>query len=243
MHRPVFVFFAATLVSLASQVASATAVYSWQPLTAGVDPTGNQFLFEGGKLVATAPLQFDVSTGTYLSDVDYRSPFSLLTLSIQGGYGFYLGPNLSGNKGGVNVSMDMTPIGSGIGSLLKGLLQANNQEMDFYMTSNDGIWSIVYAHSDFAVCFTEPGCSGGTGQWVLTEVPEPRYLGIVFLAMGAFGSVVLARTRASEGTRLASRRTRAAGHDARHTDLRPVRRAAGAAALDFGLRTGWRSAK
>ncbi len=196
MHRPVLGFVAVALF-LVSHAASATVVYSWQPLTAGVDPVGNEFLFDEGKLVATAPLQFEASLSSYYPDVDYHSPFSLLTLDIQGGYGFRLGPNLSGNLGAVYVSMDMTPIGSGVGSLLEGSLQANNAEMDFYMTSSDGIWSIIIAHSDFYRCFSEPWCSGGTGQWVLTEVPEPQCLGIVFLGLGALGMVVLTRRRAS----------------------------------------------
>ena len=197
MNRPILGLVAAALLFLAPHVASATVVYSWQPLTAGVDPVGDEFLLDEGKLVATAPLQFEASIGYYLPDVDYHSPFSLLTLGMQGGYGFYLGPNLTGNLGAVDVSMDMTPIGSGVGSLLEGSLQANNAEMDFLMTSSDGIWSIVFAHSDFPGCFSAPGCSGGTGQWVLTEVPEPRSLGIVFLALGALGMMLLTRRRGS----------------------------------------------
>lgn len=197
MQRPILAFVAAALLLLASYSASATAVYSWQPLTPGVDPVGDDFLFVEGKMVATAPLQYEVSLPSLIPGVDYHSPFSLLTLSVQGGYGFYLGPNLTGNLGAVYLSMDMTPIGSGVGSLLKGSLQANNAEMDFYMTSSDGVWSIGAAHSDFPTCFFSPWCSGGTGRWVLTEVPEPRSLGIVFLALGALGMMLLARRRAS----------------------------------------------
>jgi hypothetical protein len=91
--------------------------------------------------------------------------------------------------------MDMTPMGSGIGSLLAGSLYANNADMDFSMTSSNGIWSILDAHSDFPGCFSDPWCTGGTGQWVLTAVPEPRDLGIVVLGLGAFATVLLARRR------------------------------------------------
>jgi len=197
MHRPMLGFVAAALLFLVPHVAGATVVYSWQPLTAGVNPVGDEFLFDDGKLVAMAPLQFEASVPSYLPGWDYHSPFSLLDLTIPEGFAFHLGPNLSGGLGVAYVSMDMTPIGSGVGSLLKGSLQANDGGMDFYMTSSDGIWSIVIAHSDFPYCFSDPWCSGGTGQWVLTEVSEPPGLGIVFLALGALGMMVLVRRRAS----------------------------------------------
>lgn len=189
-------FVVSALLFLVPQLASATVTYTWQPLTAGSDDAGGEFLISSGKLVATGPLQYDVSTGDYDPGVDYGSPFSLLALSIQGNaYGFYLGPNLSGNVGAVSISMDMTPMGSGIGSLLAGSLYANNAEMDFSMTSSNGIWSLIDAHSDFPGCLSDPWCNGGTGRWVLTAVPEPRDLGIVVLGLGAFATVLFARRR------------------------------------------------
>lgn len=197
MRRVLCGFVVSALFFLAPQFASATVTYTWRPLTAGTNDSGGAFLISSGKLVATGPLQYDVSVGSYDPTVDYHSPFSLLVLNIQGSpYGFQLGPNLSGNVGAVYVSMDMTPIGSGIGSLLAGSLYANNAEMDFDMTSSNGIWSLVDAHSDFPGCFEDPWCSGGTGEWVLTAVPEPRDLGIIVLGLGAFGIVLLARRRA-----------------------------------------------
>jgi hypothetical protein len=197
MRRLLCGFVVSALLFLVPQFASATLTYTWQPLTAGSNDSGGEFLISGGKLVATGPLQYVVSTGSYDPGVDYGSPFSLLALSIQGNpYGFYLGPNLSGNVGDVYISMDMTPMGSGIGSLLAGSLYANNADMDFSMTSSNGVWSILDAHSDFPGCFSDPWCTGGTGQWVLTAVPEPRDLGIVVLGLGAFATVLLARRRA-----------------------------------------------
>jgi len=192
-------FVISALLFLVPQPASATVTYTWRPLMAGSNDTGGEFLISSGKLVATGPLQYALSASSYYPGVNYRSPFSLLALSIQGnpyGWGFYLGPNLSGNVGAVYISMDMTPIGSGIGSLLAGSLYANNAEMDFYMTSSTGIWSIIDAHSDFPGCRDDPWCSGGTGQWVLTAVPEPRDLGIVVFGLGGFATVLLARRRA-----------------------------------------------
>ncbi len=190
-------FVISALLFLIPQLASATATYTWQPLTAGSNDAGGEFLISSGKLVATGPLQYDMSTGSYDPGVDYGSPFSLLDLTIQGNpYGFHLGPNLSGNLGAVSISMDMTPMGNGIGSLLAGSLYANDAEMDFYMTSSNGIWSFLDAHSDFPGCFSDPWCSGATGQWVLTAVPEPRDLGIVVLGLGVLATVLLARRRA-----------------------------------------------
>ncbi len=198
MRRLLCGFVVSALLSLVPQLAGATLVYTWHPLAAGTDDAGGEFLISSGKLVATGPLQYDVSTGTYDPGVDYGSPFSLLALTIQGNpYGFHLGPNLSGNVGAVSISMDMTPMGSGIGSLLTGFLYANNAEMDFYMTSSNGVWTFLDAHSDFPGCFSDPWCSGATGQWVLTAVPEPRDLGIAVLGLGAFATVLLARRRAS----------------------------------------------
>lgn len=197
MRRLLCGFVVSALLFLVPQLASATLTYTWQPLTAGSNDAGGAFLVSSGKLVATGPLQYDVSTGSYDPGVDYGSPFSLLDLTIQGSpYGFHLGPNLSGNLGDVDISMDMAPMGSGIGSRLTGFLYANNAEMDFYMTSSNGIWSFLDAHSDFPGCFTDPWCSGGTGQWVLTAVPEPRDLGIIVLGLGAFATVLFARRRA-----------------------------------------------
>lgn len=195
MQRVVAGIVVSGLLLLAPALAGATVTYTWEPLTPGTNQEGQPFLIGSGTLVATGPLVYGVSVPLYDPAVNYGSPFLELELHAAG-WPFSLGPNLSGNMGYVIVEMAMSPAGAGIGSGLTGSLYANNGESDFSMTSTDGVWSVVSAHSDVPdACMVAPWCSGGTGRWVLTAIPEPGHLGLAFLGFGAIALMLIAKRK------------------------------------------------
>lgn len=199
MKRNVLGILAAIPLLLGSSLAFATATYQWDPISAGEGtPPGTEFLTTGGTLKGQS-FVYDIDAASYDPSVNYGSPFSLLELEFNGtAADFHLGPNLSGNVGAVYVSMDMHPIANG---LLAGSLYANDGETDFSMSSTDGTWTFDSVNSDFpGPCFAAPGCTGGSGSWVLMAVPEPPNF---FLCLGGLAGMLLLSRHRRRCTRVA----------------------------------------